>query len=181
MKTPLIWLISTTILGFIACSPVKTVLSEVDPTYKLADYATFAFQETKASGVLSDNYQLHVDFLKSELSKHMAYRGLLPTSAHDAELLINIGILVAEKTQTRETGLLTDPGTFNYIGQRRYTWKSETVEVGTYREGAVDIHLIDAERNKVVWAGVTTGVIHEKEEKLLKTISRGVSEMFNHL
>ncbi|HSI76712.1 MAG TPA: DUF4136 domain-containing protein [Lunatimonas sp.] len=156
-------------------------MTEVSPSYSLGNYSSFAFYETSAAGELSEKYQQHLDFLKSEISKHMAYRGLLPAQNGNADLLINIGILVEKKTQTRETGLLTDPGTFNYIGQRRYSWKSETLEVGQYRKGSVDIHLIDAKNNEAVWAGVTTGVIDENEDRLLKTISKGVSEMFEKL
>lgn len=165
----------------LACKPVKTSVTEVSPSYSLGNYSSFAFYETQADGDLSENYQQHLDFMKSEISKHMVYRGLLPAQNGDADLLISIGILVEKKTQTRETGLVTDPGTFNYIGQRRYSWKSETVEVGQYRKGSVDIHLIDAKNNEAVWAGVTTGVIDEKEDRLLKTISKGVSEMFEKL
>jgi hypothetical protein len=169
------------LICFFACNPVKTAVTEVSPSYSLANYSSFAFFETSAEGDLSENYQKHLDFMKSEISKHMSYRGLLPASNGEADLLINIGILVEKKAQTRETGLLTDPGTFNYIGQQRYTWKSETVEVGQYRKGSVDVHLVDAKNNEAVWAGVTTGVIDEKEDKLLKTISKGVSEMFEKL
>lgn len=176
ISLPLIGLIC-----FLACKPVKTSVTEVSPSYSLGNYSSFAFYETSAEGELSENYQQHLDFMKSEISKHMAYRGLLPAPNGDADLLINIGILVKTQAQTRETGLLTDPGTFNYIGQRRYTWKSETVEVGQFRKGSVDIHLIDAKNNEAVWAGVTTGVIDEKEDRLLKTISKGVSEMFEKL
>lgn len=181
MKTPIPFFSILGMFCILACSPIKTTVSEVSPNYSLANYSSFAFHETKSEGDLGENYQLHVDFLKSEISKHMAYRGLLPVPTGEADLWINIGIMVEQKTQTRETGLLTDPGTFNYIGQRRYTWKSETVEVGQYRLGSVDVHLIDAKNNSVVWAGVTTGVIEEKEDKLLKTISKGVSEMFDKL
>lgn len=169
------------LICLLACKPVKTSVTDVSPSYSLGNYSSFAFYETSVEGDLSENYQQHLDFMKSEISKHMAYRGLLPAPNGDADLLINIGILVENKTQTRETGLLTDPGTFNYIGQRRYTWKSETVEVGQFRKGSVDIHLIDAKKNEAVWAGVTTGVIDEKEDRLLKTISKGVSEMFEKL
>jgi hypothetical protein len=164
-----------------ACNPIKTTVTNVAPSYSLTHYSTFAFHETIADGELSNNYQQHLDFLKSEISKHMAYRGILLTSDDQADLLINIGIIVKKKTQTRQTGLLTDPGTFNYIGQQRYTWKSETIEVAQYREGSVDIHLIDSSKNEAVWTGVTTGILHDKEDKLLKTISRGVSEMFQKM
>ncbi len=169
------------VICLLACKPVKTAVTDLSPSYSLGNYSSFAFYETSATGDLSENYQKHLLFMKSEISKHMAYRGLLPAVYGEADLLINIGILMEEKTQTRETGLVTDPGTFNYIGQRSYTWKSETVELGQYRKGSVDVHLVDAKKNETVWAGVTSGVIDEKEEKLLKTISRGVSEMFEKL
>lgn len=181
MKVSPTYILLIGLICLLGCKPVKTSVTEVSPSYSLGNYSSFAFYQTSEKGDLSENYQRHLDFMKSEISKHMAYRGLLPAQNGDADLMINIGILVENKTQTRETGLVTDPGTFNYIGQRRYSWKSETVEVGQYRKGSVDIHLIDVKNNEAVWVGVTTAVIHEKEDRLLKTISKGISEMFEKL
>ncbi|TVR18254.1 MAG: DUF4136 domain-containing protein [Balneolaceae bacterium] len=94
---------------------------------------------------------------------------------------MNIGIVAEERDQVRETGLATDPATFNYIGQRRYTWQSEEIKIGTYRQGTVTIHLVDAARNEAVWVGISERVIDEREERLQRTIREGVKEMFEKI
>jgi hypothetical protein len=69
--------------------------------------------------------------------------------------------VVNTQVQTRQTDFRTD-GAPRYVGQRNYSWKSETVELGRYREGTVSVHIVDAARRELLWKGAVQGVIPDK-------------------
>jgi hypothetical protein len=167
-------------LGLISCQSAKVTVLDQAPSFTLSSYKTFSFYETDATGALSENYERNMDYLKEEIAKHMAYRGLMRNDK-ESDLKINLGVVVEEKEQTRETNLATDPGTFNYIGQQRYTWKTEEIKVGSYRQGTVTVHLVDAGKNEAVWVGVSERILAEREDRLMQTIKDGVEEMFDNI
>jgi len=180
MKPLHVILVFSTFLLF-SCSTSKiTVLEDNEGQFKLSDFASFTFLGVEAEGELQDNYKERIELIKDEVISKMESRGMA-YKPDQAELGINIGILVEEKTQTRETGLLTDPGTFNYIGQRRYSWKSETVALGKYKLGTATIHFIDTKANKAVWVGVMEKVMNENTEKTNEAIKKSVADLFEKL
>lgn len=159
-----------------ACSTVKIVDTEPADNFSLSNYRTFNFYDVEAEGnALSADYLKRVDILKSEIAKQLQKRGL-SHSTSEPELLVNLGIVVEEKVQTRQTDLRTDAP--RYIGQRRYSWKSEQVEVGRYKHGTVTVHLVDRAQNKMMWRGIAEGVIPTKTKKLERTIAEGAQELF---
>ncbi len=81
--------------------------------------------------------------------------------------------------QTQQTNIQTGPP--NYIGQRRYTWKSQPVEVGRYKQGMVSVHLVDQAKNQLIWRGTAQGVAPSKRAKLQPTIQQGVEKLFSRL
>ncbi len=166
--------------SLISCQSAKVSVLDKSPSFTLSSYETFGFYETDATGALSENYERNMDFLKEEIAKHMVFRGLMRND-ESPELKINLGVVVEQKDQTRETNLVTDPGTFNYIGQQRYTWKSEVIKVGSYRKGTVTVHLVDATKNEAVWVGVSERILAEREDRLMQTIMDGVEEMFDQI
>ncbi|WP_345157830.1 DUF4136 domain-containing protein [Pontibacter saemangeumensis] len=159
-----------------ACAPAIQVKTEPAADFRLSDYKTFAFYEVDASGDgLGDSYQPQIDYLQQEIAAQLGKRGLTRTNA-DPDLLINIGVVVDEEVQTRETNLRSDPP--NYIGQRRYTWRSKEVEVGRYKEGTVSVHLVDRDRNELVWQGTAETILRSKPEKLQEQIADGMEKLF---
>ena len=163
----------------LACSPVRVRRTEPAEGFALANYRTFDFYAVETEGdALSPDYTRGVALLKDAVARQLQARGLTQ-QGNDPDLRVNLGIVVNQKVQTRQTNLQTDPP--NYIGQRRYTWKSREVEVGRYRQGTVSVHLVDARKNELVWQGVAEGVVPEKEVKLEKTIAEGAEALFNRL
>ncbi|WP_209328799.1 DUF4136 domain-containing protein [Lunatimonas salinarum] len=159
------------------CSSVKIQVTERETDFHLDAYRSFDFYEIDASGDLGESYEGNLAFLKEEIAKHFVYRGLLRKS-DNPEILVNIGVWVEEKTQTRETSLVSDPGTFNYIGQRRYTWKSETIEVETYKKGTVTVHLVDASKNAALWVATADEVLLKNPDRMRDRIVKGVEKLF---
>lgn len=164
---------------FTACTPSVHVTSEPASGFHLNQYQTFDFVEVDASGDgLGDTYQEEVAYLQEEISRQLEKRGLTRTS-EAPDLLVNLGIVVEEKVQTRETNILSDPP--QYIGQRRYTWRSREVEVGRYKQGTVSVHLIDSDRSELVWQGTAEAILAGKPGKLKEQIAKGMQELMGQV
>ncbi|WP_439881986.1 DUF4136 domain-containing protein [Pontibacter sp. MBLB2868] len=160
-----------------ACSPVIHTSSESVDNFKLSDYKTFAFYETDASRT-GIGYSTQLNYIENEIARQLEQRGLSRTST-DPDLLVNLGIVVKDTTQTRETNILTDPPF--YIGQRRYTWKSHEVVVRRYKEGTISVDLVANDKNELVWQGVAEGAMEEKTEKVQEQIRKGMEKLFSEL
>ena len=162
-----------------ACSPINVLPSEADAGFRLSNYQTFDFYELDASGdALGEDYMPQVELIKEEITTNLEQRGL-QRSTTAPDLLINLGVVAKEQVQTRQTDIRSDPP--QYIGQRRYTWKSREVEVGRYTEGTLSIHLVDRARNEMVWLGAAESIVPEKPEKQQRRIREGVQKLLSEV
>ena len=161
-----------------SCTSVNVLETEAEEGFQLSDYSSFGFYQPKdgEQSPLLPEYQEEVAILKEEIAEKLKEKGL--SQSNQPDLLVNIGAVVEEKTQTRETNIMEAP---RYIGQRRYSWKSEEVVANRYKLGTVTVHLVDNNENKLVWRGVAEGIIPESEKRLRKTIEKGVDELFNEI
>jgi len=163
-----------------ACtSPVRVLNTDSMPGFALSNYKTFNFYEVSTESENTDaDFTNRVNILKQSIQQELARKGL-SLNPTNPDLLVNIGVVTREKVQTRETDFRTDAP--RYIGQRRYSWKSQEVEVGRYREGTVTVHLVDLEKNLLVWKGAAQAIVPKKEKKLQKTVEAGVAKLFARL
>ena len=166
-------------LYFVACTPtVRIEKTEAAPGFSLANYKTFNFYEITSNTESTDpSYNNRINILKNAIQQELTAKGLTLTPTNP-DLLVNIGVVTAEKVQTRQTTFREAP---RYIGQRRYSWKSQEVEVGSYREGTVTVDLVDTDKNTMVWEGVAEAIIPRKEAQLQKTVNAGVAKLFARL
>ncbi|MGA0558689.1 DUF4136 domain-containing protein [Larkinella sp. VNQ87] len=180
MKTPVQFLFFLLLLVGSSCSSVRVVKTEPAPNFSLTNYRTFAFSDIESTGDIPQSgfYRSQVDALKNAITRQLERKGLLRVDAQP-DLLMNIGVAIDEKVQTRQTDIRTDPPF--YIGQRRYSWRSREVEVGRYRQGTIDIHLVDPKRNEMVWRGIVEGIVPDKPAKLQKQIDEGMEKLFAQL
>lgn len=158
-------------------SGVEVLDTNAADQFQLQRYQTFDFFRLEASGDTAENFERNVDLLKQAIATELESKGLHQTSS-SPDLMVNIGIVVEEKVQTRETTFREAP---IYVGQRRYHWESEEVEVGRYREGTVTVDLVDRKENNMVWEGAVEGVIPKKQEKVRERIKEGVEALFEKL
>ncbi len=161
----------------LSCTSAKVKHTESTPGFQLSNYGTYDFYELEASGDTTANFEKNAALIKDAIARNLKTRGLVRNETRP-ELLINIGIVVEEKTQTRETTIREAP---RYMGQRRYSWKSEEIEIGKYKTGTATVHLVDADSEKMVWRGVVEGVIPNKERKIPASIDEGVDALFSRL
>lgn len=159
-----------------ACNPsYKLLKTKKEATFKLADYPTYGFYDIEAKGdTVSKNFEKNLGIIKDAIAKNLQARGL--DEARDPSLKINIALNVQEQLQTRQTDFRTD-GLPRYMGQRRYSWKSEEVVTGKYREGTIVIDLVDAANNRMVWQGGASGIIPEKTKNFTEDINQVISEI----
>lgn len=160
----------------VACAGPSVMNTKTAPDADFSRYKTFSFYDVTASGdTVSAGFNERIAVLKTAIGDQLKARGFQPAAAGD--LRVNIGLVVKEEIQTRETDWRTD-GRYRYAGQRNYTWKSEEIEVGRYRTGTVTLHLVDAAQNNMVWKGSVNGVLPEKEKNLPKAANEAMAELF---
>jgi hypothetical protein len=137
------------------------------------NYQTFDFLDFNVK-VLTEHQvnEQNVEYLKTVIPKELESKGL--QKATNPDLVVNIGLVVEEEVQTRET----DIRDMRYMGQRNYHWEVEEVPVGIYKMGTVSVELVDTGENKVVWRGQEKNVINKNPSKVRKKIDKGVARMF---
>lgn len=162
----------------VACSSVKILKTDQADGFSLKNYKTFDFVPVTLTGEVSPSFNQRAEWIKTEVAKQLTNRGLTQVSSNP-DLLVNIGVVVEEKTQTRETTIRDTPPT--YIGQRNYTWQSQEVPVGTYKEGTVTVELVDQVKKEMVWEGVASSVIMKKDEASQKNIADGAELLFSKI
>lgn len=160
-----------------ACSPGKVISTELGAGIQEQNYQTFNFYDLKVDAPegTPPNPE-RVQMLKDAISTELNAVGL--EKSDDPDLWVNIGVVVEQKVQTRETDIRDAP---IYIGQRNYHWEVEEVPVGEYREGTVTIDLVDAASDEMVGQAVASSVIVENDEKLKKRVDQVTAKVFEKL
>ncbi len=165
-------------LTSLACSsPVKITEKEAAPSFMLSNYSTFGFyeEELQANERMPAEYAPYVALLKREITRQFQAKGL-QYSLSSPDIMVNLGLSVDNKTQTRTTNYKQDAP--YYSGQRRYTWKSQEVPVGRYKEGTVIMELVDRTKNELVWKAEAVSVLPNKSDTFEERIIEGVQKLF---
>jgi hypothetical protein len=164
----------------LGCSGITIKNVQRGDNFALTNYKTFGFFDVEAKGDgIGPNYATNLELLKKAITKQFEAKGL-SYSADNPDLKVNIGIMVTNEVQTRETSI-TDPGSrMAYMGQRNYSWKSQEVVVDTYKQGSVTLDLVDAAASKLVWQGTATSVVPEKKN-IGPLIEEGMAKLFLEL
>lgn len=173
MKNRIFFVLALTGGLLAACSPYKVLRGEAHkPPQIMQTYRSYEFLETDLNALAAMSVTPEqVEALKAAIARQLDARGYV-RGADNPDLLVNIGLNVAEKTQTRETNIREAP---RYIGQYRYSWRSQTVPVGTYREGTLSVDVVDARQHDLVWEGAVSSVLTRKtgtDAELDKAMSR---------
>jgi len=144
--------------------------------FDLKQYKTFGFEPADETFLKSHEHAARaLQRVQEAIRTQMEERGI--TFSDDPELLINVGITVEEKVQTRETTIRDA----RYMGQRNYHWEVSEVPVGTYKEGTVTIDFIDAEHKDLVNQAVATEFVVKNQKNQVKRINRMVAKVFKAL
>ncbi|WP_186757908.1 DUF4136 domain-containing protein [Echinicola salinicaeni] len=170
--------IATIIYLFSSCSAGKVIDINSDENFHINNYESFDFYQTDLEIDQMPEFEKRVDWIKEAIGEEFRDLGLKRDTV-TPELLVNIGIVLEEKIQTRETDLRSDPPT--YIGQRRYHWEVQEVEVGRYNEGTFTLDLVDAKTENLMWKGVAEGIVSDNENRAYKNIKEGTKKLLSDL
>lgn len=166
------------LLALVGCSSVNIKGVDKAEDFSLSKYKTFSFYEVNTGGdAIGPNAQENLKLIKEAIVRELGARGL-SQSADNPDMLVNIGVVVTEETQTRETSFANPADRTYYMGQRTYSWQSQEVEVGKYREGSVTVHLVDRAANKLAWMGSAESVLPNKEKNVPSLIDEGMKALF---
>lgn len=159
------------------------IRSDYDPTADFGQYSTFNFFED--AGPENTNYQSFFSkYMVAAITREMQARGY--TLSEDPDLLVNFNAILREKTDVRTTPAPVYGGYGGYYGYRGgfydpwmgYGYAQET-HVSQYTEGTFNIDLVDARKKKLVWEGVGTGRVSQKDlEELEDRVNEGVAKFF---
>lgn len=159
------------------CTTVKVLSVQKKSNFSLANYKTYDFQVVKLDVDTVPDYMTRIYLIRDELIKQLELSGL-ERSTENPDLLLNVGLVVEEKMQTRETDFSTDAV---YMGSRNYSWQSEEIEIGSYEEGTFTIDFIDAKDNDLKCMGVAQGVKVKKDKSAQKNIALGLGKLFKKI
>jgi len=160
------------ILLLFGCSSSK--VTRYDAGKNLADYKTYNYMKFKYSHYDSIPYnEKNYAFFIEEMDKNMKAKGLMLSD--DPKLIINVGVVVRQEEQTRETDVRTD---MNYAGNRRYHWEVEDQIVGVYDVGDMTIDFVDVKENILVWQTAAESMLSKNEQKMQKRIAKSLEKVF---
>ncbi|QDH80489.1 DUF4136 domain-containing protein [Echinicola soli] len=161
-----------------ACTAGKVIDTNQAENFKLENYKSFDFYKTDLEIDKMPEYTQRVDWIKEAIKENLESRGV-NQETENPEMLVNIGVFIEEKVQTRETDLISDPPM--YIGQRNYHWEVQEIPVGTYNEGTFTLDFVDRATNEMVWQGVGKSIITKKDEAAKKDIKNATQKLFTKI
>src|SRR5688500_15369005 len=103
----LLLVIASSFLLF-ACNTTRALRTELAEGTTLTDYKTFDFYKPEASGdTVSEKFKERTSQLQQAIAEQLQSKGYRQET-NNPDLLVNIGLVVNEKIQTRETNFATD-------------------------------------------------------------------------
>jgi hypothetical protein len=159
-----------------SCASTKILREETAPGVNLAAYKTFNFYAVTAAGDTTPRKSnQRMSQLRQSIRGELERKGYT-FAATNPDFLVNAFMKVKQDLQTREKNIITDPPT--YTGQRNYSWQADDVAVGYYKTGLLDIHIIDAKENRLVWESESEGVLASRESEVEKRMSERMKKVF---
>lgn len=152
------WLLAALLLGLLAaCATGPRVSSDSDPTVDFSAYRTFAFYSPLA--IEREGYASLVSGrMKAAARAEMEARGYR-YSEDDPDLWLNINAYMQQRTDVSSIPEVDYAYYYSYR-YRGYVampyWRDRTT-VHRYTEGTMNVDLVDAERNALVWEGIAVG------------------------
>ena len=181
MKRNIQWVFVAMAIFFASCSTgYKHLKTSKETGFSVRNYQTFGLQYTFPEGAdtLAPLFAESQQLATQTISGNMAGKGLVKSET--PELMVNLSVQLQEKTQTRTTDFRTD-GLPRYMGQRRYSWKSEEIEVGKYQEGTLILDVIDTKNDRLVWRSGIKGILPENPAKAEAGLTAAINDLMGKL
>lgn len=173
------WMMAAAVLLLASCATGPRITSDVDPSASFGQYRSFAFYSPLA--IEGQGYAtLTSGRIKSAARTQMESRGYV-YDEKSPDLWVNLNAYMQEKTDIVNTPEVDYDYYYSYRA-RRYvavpTWRDRT-DVYRYTEGTLNVDLVDAKQNRLVWTGVAVGRAgRDKPETRDAKIDAAVAEIF---
>ncbi len=155
-----------------ACETGPAVRSQYDKAADFGAYRTFNFVSPLATDKLGYS-TLVTQAFKNAVIQQMRDRGYVLSDSPD--LLVDFSAKLEQKQELRSSGSYYGYRTGLYSPWMNYSH----VYAYNYREGTVNIDLVDARRKQRVWEGVGVGEVNEeKMQNRERAIADAVGNVF---
>jgi len=157
-----------------ACSPELLINSDKDSEANFAVYKSYAWSDDSESDIdKSKNYndpqydnELNRKRLKKAINLEMNKLGFT-LDDNNSDLLVDYHIIIKNKHDYA----------VNTFGEHQFG-NSDQVIVYNYDEGTLVIHLVDREKNELVWQGSASRVLGKQYKNVEDRINKVVSKIF---
>ena len=173
------WMAAAAVLLLAACATGPRVTSDVDPSANFAQYRTFAFYTPLA--IESQGYAtLTSGRTKDAARAQMEARGYV-YDEKSPDLWVNLNAYMQEKTGVVSVPEVDYDYYYSYRARRYVSvpyWRDRT-DVYQYTEGTLNVDLVDARENRLVWTGVAVGRVgRTKPEERGAKIDAAIAEIY---
>lgn len=158
-----------------SCASQPDIYVNSDPSVNIATYSTFGFfdplgTDKKGYGSLTS------ERLKAATRTRLESLGYQYSEANP-QLLINFGGQLSDKL--RVDSVPSAGGYYGYRAGMYGAWGGyNTTYVDQYTEGTLNVDIVDAQRNRMVWEGIVTGrVTEDTRENIGPAIDNAVAEL----
>jgi hypothetical protein len=144
------------------CSSGPQVRAEFDPQVDFNRYSSFGF--ANPLGTDRSGYQTMVSqYLKEATRRELVARGFGYTESAP-DLLVNFNAQLSDKMRVVQTSPVYGAGYYRYRGGMYTTWPMyyDQTTVVPYREGTLNIDIVDRARRQMVWEGVAVGTVTDE-------------------
>lgn len=166
-------------IGLAACASGPEIRVDSDPKVSIPGYRTFGFFSPLATDKAGYSTILTAR-LKDASRRELEKRGYTYTD-NDAELLINFNLNVVDKSEVYSTPSVgMGYGYYGYRTGMYGAWAGYPFDIETrnYRQGTLNIDVVDAARKALVWEGVAEARVTKKmRENPGETIDSAVNDM----
>lgn len=164
--TALLTLVTFVVAG---CASTPKTFANAAPDTDFSQYSSFAFLDTLSTD--KENYEsMESNFLKVAVAQELASRGFEFSESPD--LLVNFYIHTQEKIRSRSVP--TGGGYYGWRDPFYDPWYGYGVGVGyqtridQFTEGTLNIDVVDAKANKLIWEGSVAGRVTDKDIRNLE-------------
>lgn len=145
------------LLLFAGCATGPRISTEADPRADFSAYRTWAFYDPLA--VEAYGYETATsEIVKRVVRREMEARGYA-YDATDPDLWVNVNAYMQRRTDVSSIPSV-DYGFYYSYRARAYVavpyWR-DRAHVTRYTEGTMNVDLVDARRNRLVWEGIAVG------------------------
>ena len=171
-------LISIALILIAACASGPRIITNSAPDFSVSNYQTFGFMQPLSSD-RGNVRSLTSTHLIEAATRELEMSGLR-LSENNPDVLVNFVVSTRETIQSRPSssvGMHHGRGRYGTWGG--YSMSMSTTEIVQRTEGTIDVDIIDASRNQLVWEGAAAGrVTDSTHENLGETVNRAITDIF---